>query len=60
MQEYLVTAQGYQKQDTYKQLMLLHNTYIAIGVDEAMNMFRQEFDVEYTILKIFSVVKIFD
>lgn len=60
MQEYLVTAQGYHRQDIYKQTILLHDSYITINADEAMNMFQKQFDAEYNILKVFSVEKISD
>lgn len=54
MKEFLVTAQGYDKTDEYKQTILLHDTFMAQDSDDAKGMFRKKFEDEYRIIKIYS------
>lgn len=54
MKEFLVTAQGYDKTDGYKQTILLHDTFMAKDSNDAKGMFCQKFEDEYKILKIYS------
>ena len=54
--EYLVTGQGYSKTDLYKQSILLHDSFVAEDSDDASNQFSKKFDVEYSIIKIFSII----
>ena len=44
MKEFLVTAQGYSKEDSYKQTMLLHDSFFASNTDEAESMFNKKFE----------------
>lgn len=54
LKEYLVTAQGYEKSDQYKQTILLHDTFIAKNDTDAKEMFKIKFENEYKIIKIYS------
>lgn len=54
MNEYLVTAQGYPKNDEYKQTILLHDTFMAKNENDAKGLFNQKFKDEYKIMQIYS------
>lgn len=54
IKEYLVTAQGYNKTDDYKQTILLHDTFIAKDENDAKGLFNKKFENEYKIIKIYS------
>lgn len=54
LKEYLVTAQGYEKSDQYKQTMLLHDTFMAKDDTDAREMFKAKFENEYKIIKVYS------
>lgn len=54
MKEFLVTAQGYDKTDEYKQTILLHDVFMAKDTDDAKSMFHKKFEDDYKILKIYS------
>lgn len=56
MTEYLVTGQGYEKQDKYKQTVLLHDSFFANNSDDASVQFNDTFSKEYELLKIYSVI----
>lgn len=54
IKEYLVTAQGYEKNDQYKQTILLHDTFMAKDDIDAKEMFKTKFENEYKIIKVYS------
>lgn len=54
LKEYLVTAQGYEKTDQYKQTILLHDTFMAKDDIDATEMFKTKFENEYKIIKVYS------
>lgn len=54
MNEYLVTAQGYPKNDQYKQTILLHDTFMAKDESHAKELFNTKFEDEHKIVKIYS------
>lgn len=54
MYEYLVTAQGYFKNDQYKQTILLHDTFMAKNESDAKGLFNAKFEDEYKIIKVYS------
>lgn len=58
LKEYLVTAQGYEKTDQYKQTILLHDTFMAKDDIDAKEMFKIKFEQTYKIIKIFSITDI--
>lgn len=54
LKEYIVTAQGYEKIDEYKQTILLHDTFMAKNENDAKELFNQKFENDYNIMKIYS------
>lgn len=58
--EYLVTGMAYEKNDPYKQTLLLHDTFLANDADEAKDMFHSSLGNSHEILKIYSSVVIMD
>lgn len=56
--EFLVTAQGYEKQDPYKQTILLHDTFDAADQQQAKEMFNTKFAGTHKIMKIYSAVDV--
>jgi hypothetical protein len=57
-QEFLVTGQAYEKNDPYKQTILLHDTFFANNQDEATSLFNKQFQDTYKIMKIYSAIDI--
>lgn len=53
--EYLVTGQGYEKNDEYKQTILLHEIFFTATKLEAQLAFHQHFEPTHKIMKIYSV-----
>lgn len=53
--EYLVTGQGYEKNDEYKQTILLHEIFFTETKLEAQLAFHQYFEPTHKIMKIYSV-----
>ena len=53
--EYLVTGQGYEKNDEYKQTFLLHETFFTTTKLEAQLAFQQYFEPTHKVIKIYSV-----
>ena len=58
--EFLVTGQGYEHNDPYKQTILLHDTFFASDPNEAKNQFSDKFKSTHKIIKIFSSVNLDD
>lgn len=58
MTEYLVTAQGYNINDQYKQTILLHDAYIAEDEDHARREFIHNMSKDYHIMKIYSITNL--
>ena len=58
--EYLVTAQGYDKQDSYKQTLILHDTFQAKDEHDARNQFNTKFAFTHNILNIYSAINVND
>lgn len=58
--EYLVTAQGYDKQDAYKQTLILHDTFQAADEHDARNQFSAKFAFTHNILNIYSAINVND
>jgi hypothetical protein len=56
--EYLVTGQGYDKKDKWKQTVLLHDSFIADDSDDASEKFTKKFSKNYKLIKIFSVISL--
>lgn len=56
--EFLVTAQGYEKNDPYKQTILLHETFFADDENEAKTLFNNKFRRTHKIINIYSAVDI--
>lgn len=54
--EYLITSQVYNKFDEYKQTVLLSDSIRAKSPQEAEESFREIYDIDHHIVKIFSVV----
>lgn len=52
--EYLVTAQGYEKTDQYKQTILLYDTFHASSEEQAENNFLEKYEQTHHILNIYS------
>lgn len=57
-QEFLVTGQAYEKNDPYKQTILLHDTFFANSEDEAKALFDNHFRQIYKVMQIYSVIDI--
>lgn len=55
VREFLVTGQGYEKEDRYKQTILLHETFFTHTKKEAELAFQQYFEPTHKIIKIYSV-----
>jgi hypothetical protein len=53
--EYLVTGQGYELDDRYKQTLLLHDTFFANNEEDAKNLFNKQFSVTHKIINVYSV-----
>lgn len=60
LSEYLVTAQGYEKQDSYKQTLILHDTFKASDEHDAKNQFSAKFAFTHNILNIYSAINVND
>lgn len=58
VKEYLVTGQGYEKNDKYKQTILLHETFFTNTKLEAQLAFHQYFEPTHKVMKIYSVEQI--
>jgi hypothetical protein len=58
MKQFNVTAQVYNKYDSYKQTLLMNHVITASSEDEATTLFNNTFLVDYKILKIYSVEEI--
>ena len=58
--EYLVTAQGYDKQDSYKQTLILHDTFQAKDEHDARNQFYAKFSFTHKIMNIYSAIDMKD
>lgn len=56
MKEYLITAQGYHKNDPDKQEILLHDTILSKQEDVARIQLLDKLKTEYNITKVFSVI----
>lgn len=56
--EFLITSQVYNKFDEYKQTILLSDSIKAKTPQEAEKSFREIYDIDHHILKIFSVVPV--
>lgn len=54
--EYLVTAQGYEKNDPYKQTLLLYDTFNAETEKQAENCFMQKYELTHHIINIYSSI----
>jgi hypothetical protein len=57
-QEFLVTGQAYEKNDPYKQTILLHDTFFAGDEDEARAMFSSRFRSTHKIMNIYSAIDV--
>lgn len=58
MLEFLVTGQGYEKTDEYKQTILLHETFFTKTELEAQLAFHQYFEPTYKIMRIYSAIDV--
>lgn len=58
VEEYLVTAQGYEKNDEYKQTLLLHDYFLVENENKAKQAFTDKFNPTHTIVRIYSATKI--
>ena len=56
--EFLVTGQAYEKNDPYKQTILLHDTFFAGDENEARTMFNNRFRSTHKIIKIYSAIDV--
>lgn len=56
--EFLVTAQAYEKTDTDKQTILLHDTFVAKDSQEAKKMFSDKFSDDHHIVQIYSSIDV--
>lgn len=56
MKEYLVTGQGYAKNDQYKQTILLHDSFLTDHEDNARKLFDAKFESDYYIMNVYSIV----
>ena len=56
--EYLITSQVYNKFDQYKQTVLLSDSIRAKSPQDAEKSFREIYDIDHHIVKIFSVVPV--
>ena len=57
-QEFLVTGQAYEKNDPYKQTILLHDTFFAGDEAEARVMFSNRFRSTHKIMNIYSAIDV--
>jgi hypothetical protein len=60
LEEYLVTGQGYEKTDTYKQTLILHDTFQASDEHDARNQFNAKFAFTHNVLNIYSAISLND
>lgn len=58
VEEYLVTAQAYDKQDCYKQTLILHDTFQAKDEIDAKNQFYAKFSFTHNIMNIYSAINV--
>lgn len=58
MQQFNVTAQIYEKNDKYKQTILMNDIIDASSKEQAISIFKANYEPINTILKIYSVEKI--
>lgn len=58
METFNVTAQIYEKQDKYKQTILMNDIIYATSKEQAVDIFKLNYEPVNTILKIYSVEKI--
>ena len=58
MKQYNITAQVYNKFDSYKQTILFNHVVSALTENEAIDLFYNFFLLDYKILKIYSVEEI--
>lgn len=56
--EFLVTGQGYEKNDPYKQTILLHDVVFAATEKEAKDIFNNRFESTHKIINIYSAVDV--
>lgn len=54
MKQFNVTAQVYNKFDTYKQTMLMNEVVSASSEEEAINTFQKIFESDYKVVKVYS------
>jgi hypothetical protein len=58
IEEYLVTAQGYENNDQYKQTILLHDSFFVENEHNATQAFKDKFEPTHTVMNIYSVTKL--
>jgi len=58
MNNYNITAQVYNKFDRHKQTILLNEVVSASCLEDADNSFREIYDIDHEIIKIYSIEKI--
>lgn len=56
--EYLVTGQGYDKQDPYKQSIILYDVFKASSENDAKEQFNNKFATSHSIMNIYSAENI--
>lgn len=56
--EYLVTAQGYENSDHYKQTILLYDSFFVENESSATKAFKEKFEPTHTVMNIYSVTKL--
>jgi hypothetical protein len=56
--EFLVTAQAYEKNDPYKQTILLHETFFVEDEKEARTLFDNHFRKNFNIMRIYSAIDV--
>lgn len=54
MKQFNVTAQVYNKFDTYKQTMLMNEVVSASSEEEAIKTFQKIFEPDYKVVKVYS------
>jgi hypothetical protein len=56
--EFVVTAQIYNKFDKDKQTLLMHDTFKTTSSDDAKDLFKNKYDIDHNIIKIYSAVSV--
>lgn len=54
MKQFNVTAQVYNKFDTYKQTILMNEVVSASSVEDAIKAFQKIFEADYKVIKVYS------